>query len=192
MKNKTYNRHDYNSGDGMLTSVWGPSLWHYLHTISFNYPVEPTKEHKKYYKQLILNMKYTLPCSHCRNNLEKNLRACPLTADSLKNRDSFSRWVFNLHETINKMLCKKSNLTYEIVRDRYENFRSRCTKDRKTKRKKERKEKSKTVKHRKKEKGCVTPTYGKKSKCIIKIVPQEQKEPSFQMDKDCYKTKSNK
>ena len=29
---------DYNSGDGMLTSVWGPGLWHYLHTMSFNYP----------------------------------------------------------------------------------------------------------------------------------------------------------
>ena len=28
----------------MLTSVWGPSLWHSLHTISFNYPVKPTKE----------------------------------------------------------------------------------------------------------------------------------------------------
>ena len=28
---------DYLSGDGMLTSVWGPSLWHYLHTMSFNY-----------------------------------------------------------------------------------------------------------------------------------------------------------
>ena len=45
-KNKTikhvYNKKDYNSGDGMLTSVWGPSLWHYLHVISFNYPLKPT------------------------------------------------------------------------------------------------------------------------------------------------------
>ena len=34
----------------MLTSVWGPSLWQYLHTMSFNYPVKPTKEDKKNYK----------------------------------------------------------------------------------------------------------------------------------------------
>ena len=190
MSNATYNRDDYNSGDGMLTSVWGPSLWHYLHTISFNYPVDPTNEHKKYYKELILNMMYTLPCSHCRKNLKKNLRMCPLTTTSLKNRDNFSLWMFNLHETVNKMLCKKSNLTYELVRDRYENFRSRCTKERKTK-KKERKRKANTVKRRKKEKGCVTPTYGKKSKCIIKIVPQDKNEPSFQMDKKCYKSKDH-
>ena len=47
-KNKTikhkpvYSLNDYNSGDGMLTSVWGPGMWHVLHTMSFNYPVKPT------------------------------------------------------------------------------------------------------------------------------------------------------
>jgi hypothetical protein len=187
MTSLTYNRDDYNSGDGMLTSVWGPSFWHYLHTISFNYPVNPTAYHKKHYKTLILNLEHTLPCSHCRNNIVKNLKKHPLTAESLSSRDAFSRWMFDLHEIINKMLCKKSNLTYELVRDRYENFRSRCTKDSKT-RKKKRAKKTKT--RRKKEKGCTVPTYGKKSRCIIKIVPQDsKKQDSFQMDKQCYKKK---
>ena len=44
----------------------------------------------------------------------------------MKNRNTFSKWLYNLHEEINTMLCKKSNLTYEQVRNRYENFRSRC------------------------------------------------------------------
>ena len=43
----TYNKKDYNSEQGMLTSVWGPSLWHFLHVMSFNYPVKPTKIQKK-------------------------------------------------------------------------------------------------------------------------------------------------
>ena len=30
-----YSEKEFNSGDGMLTAVWGPSLWHTLHTISF-------------------------------------------------------------------------------------------------------------------------------------------------------------
>jgi len=38
----TYTEKEYNSGEGMLTTVWGPSLWHYLHTMSFNYTIEPT------------------------------------------------------------------------------------------------------------------------------------------------------
>ena len=55
---KTYSLNDYNSGDGMLTSVWGPGMWHSLHTISFNYPINPTKTDKRNYRDYILHMKY--------------------------------------------------------------------------------------------------------------------------------------
>ena len=47
---KTYTTKDYNSNDGMITTVWGPALWHYLHTMSFNYPIHPTVEEKKNYR----------------------------------------------------------------------------------------------------------------------------------------------
>ena len=56
-KSKRFTKKNYNSGEGMLTSVWGPSLWHYLHVMSFNYPINPLPCHKKYYKQFILNLK---------------------------------------------------------------------------------------------------------------------------------------
>lgn len=184
-RKKIYTIKDYNSGDGMLTSVWGPSKWHYLHTMSFNYPVKPTKLQKKKYKDVILNLKYTLPCGYCRKNLRNNLKVLPLTNKVMKNRETFSRYVYNLHELVNKMLGKKSGLTYEDVRERYEHFRSRCTIDIDDLGIKKR---NKTVK-RKREKGCVTPLYGKKSKCIIKIVPQEEKCETFQMDKKCFKQK---
>ena len=42
----------------------------------------------------------------------------------MKNRETFSKYVYNLHEHINKMLKKKSNLTYDDVRVRYEHFRA--------------------------------------------------------------------
>lgn len=61
-KSKTFRRSDYMSGDGMLTSVWGPSMWHYMHTMSFNYPVKPTSLEKQKYREFILNLQYTLPC----------------------------------------------------------------------------------------------------------------------------------
>ena len=47
-KKRNFTRKDYNSGEGMLTSVWGPSMWHYMHTMSFNYPVKPTKENNSW------------------------------------------------------------------------------------------------------------------------------------------------
>ena len=45
-KSSIFSHEDYNSGDGMLTSVWGPVFWFFLHTMSFNYPVKPTEENK--------------------------------------------------------------------------------------------------------------------------------------------------
>ena len=188
-KNKTkkvYNKDDFKSKDGMLTSVWGPSLWHYLHTMSFNYPDNPTEVQKKYHKQFIQSLKYVLPCKYCRMNLRKNLKAVPLNESALKNRENFSRWMYNLHEHINQMLKKKSGLTYEDVRERYEHFRARCSD---TSMSKIMEEIKKMEKSNKKEKGCETPLYGHKAKCVIKIVPKENKEKTFQMDNACIKQK---
>ena len=181
-RKKTYGKNDFKSKDGMLTSVWGPSLWHYLHTMSFNYPVNPTDVQKRYYKQFVMSLKYVLPCKYCRMNLRKNLKAVPLNDNALKNRDNFSKWMYDLHEHINTMLKKKSGLSYEDVRERYEHFRARCSETSVDKIVQE----LKKIKN-KKEKGCETPLYGHKAKCVIKIVPKENKEKTFQMDKACIK-----
>jgi hypothetical protein len=201
-----YSKREFNSGDGMLTTVWGPSLWHSLHTISFNYPVEPTKEDKKYYREFILNLCHVLPCKYCRMNLKNNFKSLPLKMSDMKNRDSFSRYIYNLHEVVNKMLNKRSGLTYTDVRKRYEHFRARCNSgtpmdlwNKKTIRKhtsatikqtaQEMKNKTRSNKKRG-EKGCTEPLYaGSKAKCIIKIVPQESSGDTFQMDKKCEKKK---
>ena len=86
------------------------------------------------------------------------------------------------------MLKKKSGLTYAEVKERYEHFRSRCTQNTRKKREKCRcRQKKHRHSTRKKEKGGVVPLNGKKSKCIIKIVPQETKCKTFEIDKKCIK-----
>ena len=183
-KKYVFNKNDYNAGDGMLTSVWGAPMWHFLHTMSFNYPVNPTNQNKKHYKDFIYNLRNVLPCKYCRINLTNNLKNKPLLMCHMKSRATFSKYVYELHELVNKMLGKKSHLTYCDVRERYEHFRSRCTEE---KPKIFTFKRSKTIKR--KEKGCTEPLYGKKSKCVINIVPQEDKTATFQMDKKCIKTK---
>jgi hypothetical protein len=185
-KKRTYSSKDYASSDGFLTSVWGPMLWSYLHTMSFNYPINPTPEDKKHYREFILNLQYVMPCKYCRMNLKKNFKQLPLNLSYMKDRDTFSKYIYDLHELINKMLKKKPGPSYSEVRDRYENFRSRCT-DEKLKLFSFKK----VIKSKKNqpEKGCTEPLYGKKSKCVIKIVPQEEKQETFQMDKKCIKSK---
>jgi hypothetical protein len=178
-----FTKEDYNSNDGMLTTVWGPSQWHVMHTMSFNYPVNPTSMDKRNYRNYILSLRNVLPCGKCRENLRKNFKKLPLTMKHMKSRHTFSKYIYDLHELVNDMLGKKSGLTYEKVRNTYENFRSRCLA---TDKEKEKIQKllNKTVK---KESGCTKPLYGKKAKCILRIVPQEDKQPTFKVDSQCVK-----
>jgi len=190
-KKRVFTKKNYMSGDGMLTTVWGPSMLHYLHTMSFNYPVKPTDEDKKHYKNFILSLQYVLPCKYCRINLKNNLKHNPIRQCDMKNRETFSRYVYKLHEIVNKMLKKKSNLTYCDVRERYEHFRSRCTDDIKTL-----KDENKLFKFKKnktkREKGCTEPLYGKKAKCVINIVPKDHKGKNINIDSKCIKRRTLK
>jgi hypothetical protein len=182
-KKRIFKNKDFNAPDGFLTSVWGPALWHALHTISFNYPTNPTDNDKKNYRDFMLSLVNILPCKYCRENLVNNYKEFPLTMECMKNRNKFSRYVYKLHETINKMLGKKSGLSYCDVRERYEHFRARCTEE------KPKLFNFKKTRKNKREKGCTEPLYGKKAKCVIKIVPNEEKCKTFQMDKKCKKTR---
>jgi transposase len=100
----------------------------------------------------------------------------------MENRETFSRYVYHLHELINTMLNKQSGLTYNDVRERYEHFRSRCVKSVKE----YEKEREKMLKS-KAEKGCTESLYGEKSKCILQIVPQDTKCETFNVDDQCIK-----
>jgi hypothetical protein len=172
MPKKVFKKEDYNSPDGMLTSVWGPPMWHMLHTISFNYPIKPTKEDKENYYNYFKSLIYILPCRYCRDNLKNNFKKVGLTKSVFKNRDTLSRFVYDLHEEVNRMLGKKSGLTYNEVRDRYEHFRARCL------------NKPGEI-NPKIEKGCTDSLYGMKGKCVINIVPKGSSKDSFKMDKNC-------
>ena len=185
---RVFKKNDFYSGDGFVTTLWGPATWHFLHTVSFNYPVNPTLEEKNQYMKFILSLQNILPCAACRKNLTNNLKKLPLKMSHMKSRDSFSRYIYNLHELINRMLNKKSNLTYCDVRERYEHFRARCT-DPKPKIFTVSQLRQKYHNKTKKEKGCTEPLYGKKARCILNIVPDEEKGPSIQIDKKCIKSK---
>ncbi len=196
----------YNSKNGMLTKIWGPPLWHFLHTVSFNYPVEPTQENKEHYMQFILQLQHVLPCGKCRENLKKNFETLPLRMSDMESRHTFSMYIYTLHETVNTMLNKQSGLTYEDVRDRYEMFRANCltTPGEKTKKKKKDEQEKERIEKEKalhKEQGCTNSLYHVKSRCIMNIVPdatQTRKKATLQIHSKCNfrrcssKTKRNK
>ena len=180
-KYSTYTRKHYESNDGMLTTVWGPGTWHFLHTMSFNYSAKPSCDEKRKYRDFILSLQNVLPCGKCRANLRKNFAKLPLLWKHMANRKTFSKYMYDLHEVVNKMLGKKSGLSYIDVRERYEHFRARCAVP-----VSETEIPSKSPQDVS-EKGCTEPIYGEKSKCVLQIIPQDTKCETFQIDEKCVK-----
>jgi hypothetical protein len=148
---------------GMITAIWGPPLWTYLHTISFYYPWEPSEKQKKDYFLQIKLLSSTLPCQICKNNYKKNIKKKHLLLNKsvFKNRYTFSKWVYDLHNEVNKHLGKSISMSYDEVQKRYDSFRANCT-----------------VFTNKK--GCTTPKKGyMKKKIMMRIVPKSKKCETF-------------
>lgn len=182
----TFTKKEYESQNGMQSSVFGPPVWHTLHMISFNYPVKPTNADKKNYTNFLMSFEYTLPCVYCRTNFKKNLSNAKFTPSVMNSRDSFSRFIYQLHNCVNKMLGKTIKISYADVRDRYENFRSRCN---------ETESKTNIIKNQKKskkERVCDESLYGSKSKCVIHIVPKNSNINGFKISPKCTKKTPSK
>ena len=166
-KNNIRDNSLYESNDGFSTSIWGPSVWHFLHTISFNYKMNPTEEEKNQYSEFLLSLGNVLPCRVCRQHFPENLVTAKFKRSVMKNRHTFSRFIYRLHRVVNERHHKKKlPVKYYKLRDNYELFRAKC---------------SPGI-------GCVlTPDYIK-SKARIEIAPAEKTKrlPSFRINEECY------
>jgi hypothetical protein len=102
----------------MNQNIWGPHLWFSLHTISFNYPLDPSIEDKNNYKNFFLNLQEVIPCSVCKKNYKRHLNEHPIQ-DYINNRKSLVYWVIDMHNMVNAEIGKKI-LSYDTVIKKYE------------------------------------------------------------------------
>lgn len=98
----------------MQTSKWGPSAWNYLHTLTFNYPENPTNENKKYYYELFNNLQFTLPCKYCRESYSIFFKYININ-DYLNDRMGITYWLYTIHNIINLKLNKKKVKFIDVV-----------------------------------------------------------------------------
>ena len=52
----------------MESKIWGPPTWFFLHSITFNYPNNPTYKEKMKTFDFFNNLQYILPCEIFREN----------------------------------------------------------------------------------------------------------------------------
>lgn len=127
-------QNDY-SKNGMQTRVWGPAGWIFLHCIAQNYPQEPTEEQKIEYMRFFRCIGNVLPCRYCRESYKDFIgeQGTLLDYSVMKNRNTFTKWLYKVHNKINKKLGIKNCVSFEQVTEKYESFRSKCTKSHPTK-----------------------------------------------------------
>jgi hypothetical protein len=85
----------------MLPDVWGPCTWNFIHLMTIGYPLHPTEQEKRNYKNFFNSLVGVLPCNKCKYNLSQNLKKYPLTENILASRMNFVRWGIDLHNLVN-------------------------------------------------------------------------------------------
>jgi hypothetical protein len=143
---------------GMQTRVWGTSGWLFLHSIAQNYPWRPTLEQRGYYLNFFRLIGNVLPCRYCRESYQQFISEPEtiLNDTVMENRKSLVTWLYLVHNKVNKKLGITSIPKLSEVWNKYESFRSKCTK-------------SPEVKQEVK-KGCLDPLRGFRKKCVINII----------------------
>ena len=137
---------------GMQTRVWGPAGWLFLHSVAQNYPWKPTDEQKKNYLNFFTVIGKVLPCRYCRESYVEYIKN--LNISTMESRLTLTKWLYDIHNKVNDKLDVSSKPCFDEVWQKYESFRSKCTKS--------------TEKQNKK--GCVVPMDGGyKKQCKITI-----------------------
>jgi hypothetical protein len=156
---------DPNVDNGMMTKVWGPAGWLFLHCVSFGYPYainDQNPDHatkKEDYMNFFYYLGKVLPCKYCRDSYMEFYKELNLN-NNLDTREQLTKWLYDMHNKVNHKLgvpeCQIP--TYEELQDKYEKFRAKCKKT------------TEEERELNKSKGCIAPADGTAKRAIVKIV----------------------
>ena len=158
-----------NLDNGLMTRLWGPSGWLFLHCVSFGYPykIDPTNpehiEKQNDYYRFFYYLGKVMPCKYCRNSyMEFFTKTSPMS--NLGTRKEFTKWLYDIHNMVNdKLGVPKCEIpTFEEVEEKYQSFRASCSPLTTAQRN------SNSVK------GCTVPADGKSKRSVIKVVEFEK------------------
>jgi hypothetical protein len=161
-----------NVDNGLMTRLWGPSGWLFLHCVTFGYPykIDPNNqehlEKQNDYYRFFYYLGKVLPCKYCRNSYDEFFaKNSPMR--HLGSREELAKWLYDVHNLVNDKLgvpkCERP--TFDEIKEQYETFRAAC----KPLTDKERNDKA--------GKGCISPASGKPKRSVIKVVEYDQTTP---------------
>jgi len=88
-------------------TVWGPISWHFLHTMSVNFPLMPNPKHQEGCRKFMEGLPYMLPCGDCGRHLQQTFSEDPgHLIDACSSRDKLAAFVVAIHNDVNSKLGK--------------------------------------------------------------------------------------
>lgn len=96
--------------------IWGPHAWLFLHTITFNYPENPSEQDKVNFFTFFDSLKHVLPCAKCRKHYHENSKHIK---DNLNSKDDLVKWLIKIHNDVN-FINNKPIWSYDDVYNKYQ------------------------------------------------------------------------
>ena len=104
----------------MEPEIWGSGAWTFLHTITLNYPENPSEDDKQNHKDFFHNLKNVIPCPNCKEHYNINLQKFPIDVH-LESKEKLVKWLINIHNEVNIQNHKKV-YSYDEVIKLYDNM----------------------------------------------------------------------
>ncbi len=150
------------SNYGLMTKIWGPPGWLFLHSVTMGYPNIIDNNNPKHLikkenmKLFFTSLGHTLPCELCCKSYLDFIQELPITEEVLSSRLNLAKWFYDIHNKVNEKLdVDQSEIpTFETFYNRYEMYRAKCGK-------------------KKKELGCTKSGDNIKKQSIIQIVDDD-------------------
>jgi hypothetical protein len=149
------------SNNGLMTKIWGPPGWLFLHCVTMGYPniIDETNEQhifrREQTKEFFTTLGNVLPCKFCRDSYNDFIIQHPIDLN-LNTRKELARWFYDIHNKVNEKLeIEQEDIpSFETFYNQYEMYRAGCDKN----------------------KGCVSSKDGVRKKSVIKIIDKDGKD----------------
>jgi len=110
----------------MITKVWGPPIWFFLHSMAMTYPKKIYKNNPEHIEiqnsmyAFLHNLGNVLPCGHCCVSYKNYIKSQELSIYRyLNSRADLFRFIYLIHEKVNEKLgvpkCERPSFS-EVVK----------------------------------------------------------------------------
>lgn len=97
--------------------VWGRAFWVAMHSVSFTYPDQPSREDREHIKSFLRSISHLLPCKACCAHFRNHLNTVDLKRVA-SSRDELVRFLVDLHNEVN-ITAGKPTMTLDEVIEEY-------------------------------------------------------------------------